>query len=373
MSTVSARLAVQVPARVGGPVRMLRRDRPPAAGPAGAAPEGPGTRPAAGSQPGGPTPTPPAHAALPALPGTLVHLNGRAGPVTGWYAAPAQPPQTTAPNRPPLLLVHSVNAAASVAEVRPLFEHAARHRPVLAIDLPGYGHSARSARPYTPRLMTDALLDALGWLQVHGPAAGAGAAGVAGPGSDVLALSLSCEFAARAATEAPALVRRLAFVSPTGFRGNRLRHGPAGGSLGPPWLLKLIQGPGAGWGRGLFRGLPRPGVIRYFLERTWGSKDIDEALWQACVATVRPPGAEHAPLHFLAAALFSSDVNALYEQLRQPVWVAHGTRGDFTDYRLLRTVTGRSNWQVRVWPDTGALMYFEQPQAFNAALDAFLA
>ena len=30
--------------------------------------------------------------------------------------------------------------------------------------------------------------------------------------------------------------------------------------------------------RGLFRLLTRPRVVRYFLERTWGSKDIDEAL-----------------------------------------------------------------------------------------------
>lgn len=327
--------------------------------------------PATPPQPAGSAPSPPAGgdaAAGPALPGQRVQLNGRAGPVAGWYAAPAQGSAAGAAQPPvPLLLVHSINAAASVAEVRPLFEHAATRRPVLAIDLPGYGHSERSARAYTPRLMTDALLDALAWLSAQGPA------GAASAGSDVLALSLSCEFAARAAVESPALVRRLALVSPTGFSGRKLRQGPPGGSLGPPWLLKLMQGPGPGWGRGLFRGLTRPGVIRYFLERTWGSKGIDEGLWQACVATVRAPGAEHAPLHFLSAVLFSSDVNTLYEQLQQPVWVAHGTRGDFTDYRLLRTVTGRPNWQVQVWPDTGALMYFEQPQAFNAALDAFLA
>lgn len=294
---------------------------------------------------------------LPSLPGAAVQLHGRAGPIAGFYAAPP------AATQPPLLLVHSINAAASVAEVRPLYEHAMTRRPVLAIDLPGYGRSLRSDRPYTPRLMTDALHEAIAWLQQrHGGAA-----------VDVLAVSLSCEFAARAAVEAPQTVHRLALVSPTGFRGRKLRHGPAGGSVGPPWLLKLMKGPRPGWGRGLFRGLTRPGVIRYFLERTWGSRGIDEGLWQACVATTRVPGAEHAPLHFLAAVLFSSDVNALYERLQQPIWVTHGTRGDFTDYRLLASVAQRSNWQVQVWPETGALMYFEQAAAFNDALDAFLA
>ena len=41
----------------------------------------------------------------------------------------------------PLLLVHSVNAAGSAAEVRPLFDHYASQRPVYAIDLPGFGAS----------------------------------------------------------------------------------------------------------------------------------------------------------------------------------------------------------------------------------------
>lgn len=293
------------------------------------------------------------------LPGEELRWQGRAG---GLAASLAQAPARDAAAAPrvPLLLVHSVNAAASRAEVRPLYEYAMHQRPVMAVDLPGFGLSERSDRPYTPRLMTDAVHDAIEQLcQRQGCKA-----------VDVMALSLSCEFAARAAVEMPARVRRLALVSPTGFRGTRPRHGPAAGAVGPPWVLRLLRGPG--WGPFLFRNLTRPGVVRYFLERTWGSRQIDEDLWRACVAAARAPGAEHAPLHFLAAQLFSSDINTLYEQLRQPVWVAHGTRGDFTDYRLLGTVSSRPNWKVRVWPDTGALMYFEQPQAFNTALERFL-
>ena len=59
---------------------------------------------------------------------------------------------------PPLLLVHSINAAASAAELRPLHEHYRASRTVFTIDLPGYGFSERSDRAYTPALMTDALL-----------------------------------------------------------------------------------------------------------------------------------------------------------------------------------------------------------------------
>ncbi len=40
-----------------------------------------------------------------------------------------------------------------------MFELMSQHRTVYAIDLPGYGTSERSDRLYTPRLMTDAILD----------------------------------------------------------------------------------------------------------------------------------------------------------------------------------------------------------------------
>lgn len=47
---------------------------------------------------------------------------------------------------PPLLLVHSVNPAASAAEVRPLFDHYRATRTVFALDLPGFRFSDRSDR-----------------------------------------------------------------------------------------------------------------------------------------------------------------------------------------------------------------------------------
>ena len=46
----------------------------------------------------------------------------------------------TAGRGAPLLLVHSINATASAAEVRPLYDYGAT-RTVFAIDVPGYGCS----------------------------------------------------------------------------------------------------------------------------------------------------------------------------------------------------------------------------------------
>jgi pimeloyl-ACP methyl ester carboxylesterase len=265
----------------------------------------------------------------------------------------------TAGKGPPLLLVHSINAAASAAEVKPLFEHYRATRTVFAIELPGYGFSDRSDRDYTPRLMTDALHAVAAQIRSRcGPAP-----------LDAMALSLGCEFLARAAAERPEHWGRLSLVSPTGFMGLKARRGPAGSTRGMPWLYRTLSAPQ--WSAALFRGLTKPGVVRFFLEKTWGSKAIDEAMCAYSVATAAQPGARFAPLHFLGGNLFSADIHTVYEAITQAVWASHGVRGDFTDYRGLRIVSGRPNWQIDVF-QTGALPYFEVPAEFNAKMDAFL-
>ena len=258
----------------------------------------------------------------------------------------------------PVLLVHSVNAAASAAEVAPLYEHYQKTRPTYAMELPGYGFSDRSNRPYTIRLMTDALLAVLAHIrQRHGEAA-----------VDVVGVSLSCEYVARAASEAPGAIRRIALVSPTGFSRSKRHYGAPGTSRGIAWLHRTFSNPA--WSSGLFNTLTRPGVVRYFLQRTFGRKQVDETLWRYCVQTARQPGAKHAPFYFLSAFLFAADINTLYEKLACPVWVSMATRGDFTDYRGRSTVEGRANWQFQT-TEGGALPYFEDLAGFTAKLDAF--
>ena len=289
-----------------------------------------------------------------ALPAQRRDLDSPAGRLSLYSAMP----EGAGSGLPPVLLVHSVNAAGSVAEVAPLFAQYRQQRAVYALDLPGFGCSERTDRPYTVRLMTDALQAAL--RAIHAEQAGVAV--------DVLAVSLACEFAARVAVEAPQLVRRLALVSPTGFSGKRRRYGPAGSVVGPPWLLRMFRWPR--WSEGVYRTLTRPGVIRYFLARTWGSNAIDEALWRYDLLTTRQPGARFAPLYFVSAQLFSADVNSLYEALSGPVWVSMATRGDFTDYQGRTTVDARSNWQFHTI-EGGALPYFEDLPAFTRRLDPF--
>jgi pimeloyl-ACP methyl ester carboxylesterase len=260
----------------------------------------------------------------------------------------------------PLLLIHSVNAAASAYEVRPLFDHYSQTRRVYALDLPGFGFSERSKRNYTPRLFADAVLDML-----HEIARERGPEPV-----DALAISLGSEFLARAATEQADGFATVALVSPTGFRKDDSFYGAPGSSRGVPLLNKLYEFPL--WGRPFFDLLNSRVSQRYFLKKTFGSNAaIDQGLLEYDYLTAHQPGAQHAPYCFISAIPFSADINRIYDTLKPPVWLAHGVRGDFTDYAGTQKLAARPSWELRVF-QTGALPYFEQPDEFFAAYDGFV-
>jgi len=54
-----------------------------------------------------------------------------------------------------------------------------------------------------------------------------------------------------------------------------------------------------------------------------------------------------------------------------PVWLAHGTRGDFSDFSEAGWLRARPNWTTQPF-ETGALVYFEQSAEFFKRWDAFL-
>jgi pimeloyl-ACP methyl ester carboxylesterase len=184
----------------------------------------------------------------------------------------------------PLLLLHSINAAASAYEVRPLFERLQRNYRVYAVDLPGFGASDRGPRDYNVALFVYAIHDLLETIRVdHGSRP-----------VDALALSLSTEFLARAAVEATDRFRSLALVNPTGFehtRRNDQRHGRATREI--PGVRKLLEVPL--WSQAIFDLLVSRRSIRYFLRRSWGSDAIDEGLADYDYLTAHQPGARHAP------------------------------------------------------------------------------
>jgi len=78
--------------------------------------------------------------------------------------------------------------------------------------------------------------------------------------------------------------------------------------------------------------------------------------------------AEHAPLGFLSARLFSWDVCAVHARLTPPVWVRHATCGNSRDSSAANWA--RANWNFEALP-TGALPHFEMPDSFAESCAPF--
>ena len=265
------------------------------------------------------------------------------------------PPDATRP----LLLIHSINAAGSSYEVRPIYEHFRRGRTVYSVDLPGFGFSERSDRVYFARLMIDAIHAMVAEIRrVHGEHP-----------IDALALSLSSEFLARAASERPGDFRSIALVSPTGFNSGAPYRQPPGTTRARPAFYRILRFPL--WDRGFYRALTTRWSIRYFLERTWGSKAIDEGMLDYDYRTTHQPGARFAPYYFVSGYLFSLDITRVYESLKMPVWLSHGIRGDYQDYSYAAEFSLRPNWTITEFP-TGALPQFEVPADFMRRYSGFL-
>jgi hypothetical protein len=94
-------------------------------------------------------------------------------------------------------------------------------------------------------------------------------------------------------------------------------------------------------------------------------------MYHYAIWTTQQAGAQHAPLSFLSAQLFSADITNIYDRLTQKVWMSHGVRGDFVDYRGKKRYTHSENWRFTVY-QTGALPYFEMPEQFSADLQQFI-
>lgn len=248
----------------------------------------------------------------------------------------------------PLVLIHSINAAASAYEMRPLFKAYQSKRPVFALDLPGFGFSERTEREYSPRLFVNAILDFM--------------ASQVGEAADVVALSLSSEFVAQAALTEPQWFHSLAFISPTGLGTKEKKDGAQGSAAkGKSQMLhNLFSVPL--WARPLYDLLTTRPSIQAFLKQNFVGT-VEQDLINYDYASAHQPGAEHAPLHFISGMLFTPGIAfSAYEKLNVPTLVIYD-RDPYTNFNLLPKLLARNpNWQaVRIVPSLG-LPQFERTQ-----------
>ena len=257
----------------------------------------------------------------------------------------------------PVVFIHSINAAGSSYELKPLFDYFRGKRPLYALDLPGFGLSERSGRVYSPRLYEDAIVDFLS-SQVGGAA-------------DIVALSLGCEFAARAALARPDLVHSITMISPSGFSspGNEGRSSqqinPSTGEM----LHQVFAFPL--WGRALYDLIATRRSIEYFLKQSFVG-EVDSGLKDYAYLTSHQPGAQHAPLYFISGKLFTPDIRGeVYEQLSLPVLVIYDCDAFVQFDTLPMMLSQHSNWRsARITPTLG-LPQFERLTDTARALNFF--
>ncbi len=254
----------------------------------------------------------------------------------------------------PLVLVHSINAAPSSFEVKPLFDQYRGRRPVYSLDLPGFGHSDRPIGPYSAERFAAALVDFLEQV-VKQPA-------------DVLALSLSGEFAARAALLAPGRIASLVLISPTGFGA----HQPFGPGIGRP-LHRVLSLPLVG-SSAYALVTARPSITHYLGKSFVGKAPA--AMIDYAYATSHQPGARHAPLMFLSMQLFTRDApQRLYGALPADLPVlAIADRDPYVTFeRLAGFVAAHPNWRSETLAPHLGLPQWERLPALVAVLDRFWA
>jgi pimeloyl-ACP methyl ester carboxylesterase len=257
----------------------------------------------------------------------------------------------------PLVLIHSINAAASAYEMRPLFEAYRGTRPVYAIELPGFGFSERSKRIYSPQLYQDTIIEFL--------------AGIVSEPADVVALSLSGEFAARAAQARPELFHSLAMISPTGLAGTAWKSSSQqAGSVGFDNLIHPLLSLHL-WALPLFDTISTRTSIEFFLHKNF-MNHIPPGLVEYAYACSHQPGAEFAPLYFISGKLFTPQVRErVYEQLRIPVMALYD-HDPYTSFEALPDLLLKNHhWQaIRLVPSRG-LPHFERTDDTVEVLQGF--
>lgn len=271
----------------------------------------------------------------------------------GWLSYYAD---TSAAGRP-LVLVHSVNAAASAFEMLPLFQHYRGRRPVFALDLPGYGFSNRLSRDYTPQLFANAIAEFV--------------EGEAGGGVDAVALSLGCEFVARAAGDRPDLFHSLAFISPSGLSEDKAGRATQRSSMSgvADAVHALLAFPL--WARPLFDLVSSRRSIEFFLRQSFVGP-VYPGMVDYAYLTSHQPGAEHAPLHFLSGRLFTRNAGSvLYDQVQAPTLVIYDQDAYVRFDGLPALLARNPQFQaMRLAPSKG-LPQFERIEDVTAALDRF--
>jgi pimeloyl-ACP methyl ester carboxylesterase len=251
----------------------------------------------------------------------------------------------------PVLLVHSINAAASAFEMRGPFTGLQDRYTVHAIDLLGYGNSDRPARRYRAEDYIDQIGDQLARI---------------GQPTALIASSLGAAYAVAAADRWPERVSALVLACPTGIEQLAQRPG-----VGAYVVYQILRSP---FGKLIFRALTSRAGTRYFLrdQAYYRPESITPETHAGFYSTCRRPGAYYAPICFLTG-LLNCDIRAAFARLKQPVLLIWGKQATTTPVeRAVAFQQANPCARLAVIDNASLLVQDEHPDAFCALVKEFV-
>ncbi|HET6568066.1 MAG TPA: alpha/beta fold hydrolase [Rhodothermales bacterium] len=261
-------------------------------------------------------------------------------------------------NGVPIVLLHSVNAAASSFEMKPIFEHLKAHtdRPLYALDLLGFGLSDRPAARYSPGLYQRELRRFLSERVMEA--------------ADVIALSLSCEYAATVANAFPFLVNRMVFISPTGL----------GAHPQESVLQRAVVGAASTVGAFeiFFARLTQRSSLRsFYAEHVFLKPDhVPSALVDYAYVTSHAKGAHYAPRRFIQGVLsMHGYAPPVYAGIRQPTLfvIPQADSEMVQDFVRAPVIAAENEAYIQLrHVDAGLLPQWEAPEALFEVIDPFI-
>jgi pimeloyl-ACP methyl ester carboxylesterase len=244
----------------------------------------------------------------------------------------------------PLVFLHSINAAASAHELRPLILALQweTDRPLFALEWLGFGHSDRPETSYTPELLEDQLEH---WLdRTLRPQEGV----------DVIGYSLGATYAVETARRRPDLIRSVVALEPAGL-------GAEPTEIPSMWATLLFSVSGVQ--RAFYDRLTTPDALYQFARDNLFTPEfgVPEEYVHFGAETARMEGASRPLDDFLSGRLFPDEPEDAFLHLRQPLLVIHGTVQDrrMESYTSLPVLEARPNVTVVALP-TGAMPHWER-------------
>ncbi len=256
---------------------------------------------------------------------------------------------------PTVLLLHSLNAAASSMEMAPLFRRLSVDHHVVAIDWLGFGASDHPDLRYRPETSLRVLDAVLASLEGTPPA--------------VIALSLPCQYVAILASRSPERFGRLTFISATGVGGYPGAHRHMGLRRAAEAVLRLPL-----LGTTLYRILTRRRTIDGFLDGTvLDPASLPEHYRAYAVASAHRPGAHLAPVAFICGLLDAPEAAAAYGRLDVPTLFIYGDHPRFSDPEAMEEVADDNpSLEFRQLTGSGDLPQWERPDLTVELIREFL-